>query len=220
MNGHEHSTPFEAITEMGSGNYNLNIYYLMASSMGSTNMGTWILSIDCGNGEVAKFYPKVGMKMNGSDVVKFKGIDPDMISVHAHDTSANHSHESRTYLLFPEKCELGMSGHNLYLFAAAKESLSSFPALSTGNTLNAGRGHSLAIAQSSIGLSYNGINYSSAELGQGHYVIKNIQGLTSGNAVTFSVNMQINNSYKTTNGLASGNVDSTLTITPSTSTSM
>jgi hypothetical protein len=218
MAEHTHSTPLDAVTEVGSGNYDMSLYYLMASSMGTTTMGTWSLSVDCGGGDVGIFYPKVTMKMVGTALTTFKGtLETDQISVHSHDTSAGHAHEARAYYVFPEKLQLGSSGNNLTLFAAAKESLDAFPALGSGNTLNAGTGHALTLTHIQLGLTHNGTTYHSQELGHGHFIFNNILGITSGNLATFSVNLQVNDTFKTTDSFApsANNIQAEITVMPS-----
>ena len=195
---HTHSTPIpgNACTEEGvTGDYNCTIYYLMPSEMAGVNMGYWMLNVMAGMDDSVTFYPSVMMGMNGNGRHQLKGVD-DMLSDMTGSLSA------RPYFLFKDNVNATMSGHDVTLFVATKESMMSFPALTTGMTLNSGSMTSqLDVTSVDLQLSTDRMNWSSAtENGNGYYTVSGLSGLSNGTVGHVYMKLRVNGELKTTNG--------------------
>ena len=110
--------------------------------------------------------------------------------------------EPRSYYLFNDGLVAGESGYNLSLFIAAKNSMKSYPAVATGGELANGD-MSVQINNVHLEASVAGGDWVSAEeSGDGHYIIRGIQGLTAGTDSELKISLMINGEQKTTDGMA------------------
>jgi hypothetical protein len=209
-----HSSPWDnAIIDNQDGTYSCNVYYLMSTSMNGIPMGYWRLWVVIGNpgsSEIAKFFPTVGMAM-GTNTVRalLKGQLDTIAAI-----------EQRTYYLFKDG---GMtydntSGtHALNLFLAAKESMTSFPAISIGTILQDTGGTPWPVTTMSVEASTDNVTWlPGTNSAGGHWSVPGLGGLTTGTAGQLVVRLFVNTEQKTTDGLtpAGANRSATFTVTP------
>ena len=194
---HTHSTPMpgNACTEEGAtGDYNCTVYYLMSSEMAGISMGYWMLNVMAGMNESVTFYPGVMMGMNGNGRHQLKGVN-DLLA------DMNGGLSARPYFLFKDEVTSTMSGHDVSLFVATRESMMSFPALTTGMTLNSGTTSQLDVTSVEVELSTDKLNWSSAvDNGNGYYGVTGLSGLSNGVAGHVYMKLSVNGELKTTNG--------------------
>ena len=199
-----HSSPWDnTIVDNLDGTYSCTVYYLMSTAMGGTSMGYWRLAVeigDPGGPETATFYPTVGMAM-GTDTVRatLKGQNDNIVAAPA---------EQRTYYLFKDGAMTydNVSTHTLNLFVAAKESMTSFPAVTVGTTLHDAGGAAWTVndvsAEASTDNTFNTGVVNGENSGGGHWSFPGIAGLPRGSTGTVYVRLTVNGERKTTNGLA------------------
>jgi len=195
---HSHSTPVDGCTETGTaGTYQCTVYYLMASKMmNGMSMGFWDLKMMIG-GEEAHFYPSVTMAM-GDDTVKamLQGQNDRIAGMGGMS-------EKRKYYLFKDSIT-GMTGnHTFNLFIATRESMMSYPAVSTGTTLKDEAGAEWTVGAMSVEVSTDRNNWITAtDNGNGHWSAAGISGLTDGTQGTLHVKLTVNGEQKTDDGNA------------------
>ena len=205
--GYSHSSPHQGCSEVGSGDYQCKVYYLMSSMM-----GTWTLTLNM-DGESASFNPDVMMAMNGNAKHQLKGQS---------DTVENMMGmpESRPYYIFKDSVSGSTGSHNIALYIATKESMMSFPAVTSSTLLNQGdASYELNINSVTVELSTDGSSWSTAsEDGNGYYSVAGLSGLTDGTEGDLHVKLSVNGEQKTTNGLVpvgdGSNDYTTITFTP------
>ncbi len=208
-----HATPVDTIIDNGDGTYSCRVYYLMASGPG---MGYWELKVMIGmgmGGESATFYPAVGMAMGSATVrASLKGQADLMGSMMGS--------EQRTYYLFRDGLTTGATS-TFNLFIAAKESMMSYPAISTmvTTTLHDQMNMPWSVTAVNVFASTDGSSWTSTpavETSQGHWAIGGLTGLVSGQTGTIYVKLNVNGEDKTTNGSApsGANAYATFTVTP------
>jgi hypothetical protein len=211
---HTHSTPVEGCSESTTaGTYDCTLYYLMASQMmNGDSMGYWDLKVMLGGmqGESAHFYPSVMMAMGDSTRATLKGVNDEI--------SGMNGAENRSYYLFKSDLS-GMTGnHSFQLFLAAKESMMSYPAVSSGGILNSGdASYELTISSISVEVSTDATTWVSAtEDGNGYWTATGLTGLSDGTQGELYVRLSVNGEQKSTDGnMASGaNGYATLLVTP------
>lgn len=189
-----HTTPVDSVTDNGDGTYTCVVYYLMASGPA---MGFWELKVALG-GETATFYPSVGMSMGDTTKVTLKNSADTYTSMGS--TSV------RGYPVFKDSLTVMSGMGTLKLFIAAQESMTSWPALKTGLSLNSAAFtvNTLAVEASTDG----GTTWTAMteEATAGHFTLGNISGLTSGTQATFLVRLTINGNVYNNNssGTAGG----------------
>jgi hypothetical protein len=130
MSDRKHSTPDLDCEEYLAGEYVCTVYYVMPSVMATgDSMGFWQINVTV-DSKTAVFYPKVMMAMGDTTRVLLKGIAPDTIPMMGEQVS-------RPYNLFRNKLSSNPAGgHDFELFIAPMETMTSFPALEVGDTLN------------------------------------------------------------------------------------
>jgi hypothetical protein len=203
-----HATPVDTVVESATaGTYNCTAYYLMASGPG---MGFWELKVLVGGmmGEPATFYPPVGMAMGSTTVrATLKGQATDIIS-------SMTGTEKRSYYLFKDGL-VTASTTTFDLFIAAKQSMMSYPAVSTSTVLSSPTGTitSMTVDASTDG----GSNWVPAvDNTNGHWSVSGLSGLISGTTGTIIVKMTVNGEDKTTDGnaVSGANGYATFVVTP------
>ena len=198
--GTQHATPIDLASESTTtpGTYDCTVYYLMASGPG---MGFWELKVKIGGmmGETATFYPAVSMAMGGSTVRSTLKGRSDIIS-------SMTGTEKRSYYLFRDGLSGTTGNHAFNLFIAAKESMMSYPALSTlaMTTLHDQNGTPWAVSTVTVLASTDGSTWSSpaGETARGHWSFSGLTGLVSGQTATIYVKLNVNEEDKTTDGNA------------------
>ncbi len=205
MSTMSHTAPVDGVTDNGDGTYTCVIYYLMASG---SSMGYWELAVDVG-GETATFYPNVGMSMGDTTKVNLKFSSDTYTSMG--------SSTVRTYPVFKDSLTLMNGMGTLKLFIAAQQSMTSWPALATGLSLNSGAFtvNTLVVeASTDNGTTWNAMTEGTA----GHFTLSGIAGLASGTQATFLVRLTINgNVYNNSStGTAGGTATNyaTFSLTP------
>ena len=214
--GDNHTTPADLVSESTTtpGLYNCTAYYLMAS--GAT-MGTWDMAVTVG-GETTTFHPDVAMAMGTTTVrATLKGVTDKILS-----SSTGTATENRTYYLFNDGLTSAMGSYTFKLFIAAKESITSMPAIENGSTLHNETNSAWTISSMTVDASTDNADWHPATEGAvtGHWSIASLPGLSSGQTGTIYVKMTINSEVKTTNGLAAAagtNDYATFTVTPAAS---
>ncbi len=191
-----HSSPWDnAVVDNGDGTYSFTVYYLMSTAMNGISMGYWHLDVIIGGSETATFYPTVAMTM-GTDTVRaqLKGQQDNIAAAPAT--------EQRTYTLFKDG---GMTydntTHTLNLFICAKESMTSFPAVSVGTVLHDASGAPWTVGPMSVEASTDNVTWMpGTNSAGGHWSVPGLTGLTRGAAGQVSVRVFVNGEQKTTNG--------------------
>ena len=211
-----HSSPVDGCSESASpGTYDCTLFYLMPSSMNGMSMGYWDLKVTIAGtvDEVVHFYPEVMMAMGDTPRARLKGVNDTLA-----DMSGNAA--ARDYLLF-KSALTGVDGnHSFKLFIAAKESMMSFPPITSSTVLNSGSMSSeLTISSVSVQLSSDTITWVDAtELGNGYWLASAISGLSNGVQGQLYVKLSVNGEQKSTDGqipAGDGTNDyATFTITP------
>lgn len=144
-NGMLHSAPQLGCTASDDqGNSDCTVYFLMPSAMGDEVMGTWTVNVDLDNAEALSFVPSVTMSMTETVKATLKGTDDTLDGL------------PRNYIIFnsvpamdmamPMAMDMAMpASHSVELFIASKESMMSFPALSSNTVLSAGTADELSV---------------------------------------------------------------------------
>jgi hypothetical protein len=204
-----HSTPFEPVIEDSSspGTYKCIIYYLMASGPG---MGYWELKTAIGSGmsgEIAIFYPEVGMAMGTATVRATLKGQLDSIP-------GSPSAVQRTYFLFND----GITGSSTFnLFLAARETMMSHPAVSTGTVLHDVLNRTWTVDPITVSASTDKTTWVDVtDNGGGHWMASGLTDLLAGVTDTIFVKLTVNGEQKTTDGMAPGasNGFAQFTVTP------
>lgn len=199
--GHKHSSPHTGCTETDiDGNAQCSVYFLMPSEMNNVVMGIWDLEFSLPEyAEVVNFTPMVKMAMGDTVLAKLKGGADDQMPSMAmtmamSDMSMNEMPASspRTYFLFNNGITHMEGTHSVELFLAAKESMTSFPALTSGLTLNSATDAELSIDSIDnvvVKVSADNINWTEAtSQGEGIWQATDISGLTTKLYVSLTVN--------------------------------
>ena len=226
MAAHNHSTPLEGCTESATaGEYDCTIFYLMASSMmDGTSMGYWDLKVMIGGmtGESTHFYPHVMMAMGDTTRAILKGVNDEIPGMAMEGDMA--TAEKRSYYLFKSNLSGMTDNHTFQLFIAAKESMMSYPAVTSTRILSEGNmDYELAISSMNVEVSTDHNTWISAnEDGNGYWTATGITGLTNAEQGEIYVRMSVNGEQKSTDGnVANGsNAYATFLITPGSSMSM
>lgn len=214
-NGKSHSTPMDSIVDNSDGTYSCTLYYLMASEtmmMGMpTSMGHWELQVKIGT-ETATLYPYVKMAMSNNTAKGSLKGQADIISTMT-------GTEKRGYYLFKDDVVTGVTS-TFSLFIAAKESMTSFPAISSGTVLTSPTGTWAVDPATTTLLASTDLStwVTGTDFGSGHWSIGGISGLSSGVTGTVYVQLTVNGELKTIDGLASNgsgtNTYATFAVTP------
>lgn len=215
MADRQHSTPYVDFTNNSDGTYTATVYYLMPSVMmtGDT-MGYWDLGIMLNMSETVHFYPTVMMSMGDTARVTLKGeIGVDEIPDMTGGTM------SRNYHVFKDSLKETVGNqHTFTVFLAAMETMMSMPAVDTGVVLNQGTAYELTVTSVVVEMSSDdGASWVTANNDGSGYFSGDLHGLTTGTAAPIRVRVQVNSTYKTTDGAArvpDTNDYQTLSVTP------
>jgi len=192
MTSTSHSTPCEALKDNGDGTYSATIYYLMASNMNGTTMGTWELKFTV-DGETATFKPPVTMSMGTTPKITLKGINDKIGSM----TGSS----ARNYYLFND----GISGGTVKLFIAAADDsmMTKFPAVSVGSTLHDQMNADVPVSSMAVEVSTDKTAWTPlSDDGSGHWSKSGLAMLSAGSHLY--VRLTVNGEQKTTDGAAVG----------------
>jgi len=203
MDGRVHSTPYEAsCNEMGTGEYHCTVYYVMPSVMGmgemAMSMGYWQLAVTAGErktvgAETANFYPAVTMAMGDTAQVRMTARKGDGDNVMAMGGVM----EERTYYLFKEGLSGGTGNHDLELFIATRESMVSFPAITT--LLDVPATKSFGSILVSVSTDGGGEWFDLTPGAAGHWSITGLTGLENGVQATVLVKLTVDDLPKVAN---------------------
>jgi hypothetical protein len=196
-----HGTPIDGVTEVGGGQYQGTVYYLMASTMNGMSAGYWSLDVTL-NGETATFHPEVGMAMGDTARATLKD---------AGDKLADGS--IRNYFLFKDNLTGSAGNHALSLFLATQQTMMMNPALVLNMNLPDETGTWMVtsiLVEASID---NGATWATmSDNGAGHWSVAGLN-LSQGVQTTVLVRLTVNGVEKTANG-AAGGAQATFTVTP------
>ncbi len=220
MEAHKHSTPLGSVVDNGDGTYDLEIYYLMGSSMGDMSMGYWAVNVMVGGmmGEMAYFYPDVMAAMGDTAKAILKGqmAGTDKIAGMTMEDGTPTS-MPRPYTIFNEGVTGTIDGHDVSFFVAARESMMSYPSVNTNTVLNADTGYVLTVSSITVEASTDASNWVTAkETVNGHYAVTGLSGLTDGTAADVYVRISVNDEQKTTDSASIDGINgyATFTVTP------
>ena len=189
---HKHSAPNLGCSDVGAGDYDCTVYYLMPSSMDGVSKGYWDLGITVDN-ETVHFYPNVMMSMGDTALVKLKGVD-DKITMDGLPVS-------RIYPIFKESLMGNTSPYNFSVFVAAQESMMSYPAVFVDSSLS---GNTLLDVTVEIS-DDDGANYTPAtDGGNGVWTVTGLtltDGVEDEIRIRLTINDGVVDEMKTTNGL-------------------
>ena len=134
-----HATPVGDITELGGGDYQVTVYYLMPSrmNMNQTTMGTWDLKVMTSM-KTVHFYPNINMAMG--DTVR---SDPRLLGIADTIVNMDGLETGRPYNIFRDGDPVLQGGGPNYdfdIFISPMETMMSFPPLVVGETLQSGMG--------------------------------------------------------------------------------
>jgi len=207
--GDSHSSAKDSIVNNGDGTYSCAVYYLMATKMMGVIAGHWELKVNIGS-EATIFYPYVDMAMTTNTALKKLKGQSDIIS-------SMTGTEKRQYYLFKDDVATGATS-TFSLFIAAKESLTSYPAISAGTVLTGTTGTWLvSAATTSLSASTDLVTWlPGVDMGGGHWAISGLSGLSTSVTGTVYVSFSVNGEQKTTDGMVSAgtNTYATFTVTP------
>ncbi|HGX91785.1 MAG TPA: hypothetical protein ENK35_00555 [Candidatus Tenderia sp.] len=213
-----HSSPLEGCSESTTaGTYRCTLFYLMPSSMNGVAMGDWELKLTIAGAtdEIAIFYPEVMMAMGDTTRARLKGVTDTL-------TDMGGNSVSRDYYLFRSELSGVPGSYSFELFVAAKESMMSFPALTSTTVLNAGDMNSeLTVVSVLVEVSSDASHWLAAtEEGGGYWRATGLDGLSAGQTGELYVRLSVNGEQKTTNGLSPDGVNgyATFIVTPASAT--
>ena len=200
-----HDTPVGSVTNNNDGTYEFTIYYLMPNMMG----GYWDLGVELDGTNTVHFYPTVMNPMDGSTPrVILKGLNgDDVIPTMLGD-------QPRPYFLFKESIADSTSAgkHDFSVFLAARETMTSHPAIDQNVILNQGDlAYELIVTSVNVEMyRQNGSSWTTIPVtndGSGYFSATDIEGLTSSvdpdtGMAPIRVKLSINGVAKTTNGAA------------------
>jgi len=214
MESHTHSTPLGTVTDNNDGTYDLEIYYLMGSSMHSMSMGYWEIKVMVGGmmGEMAYFYPDVMAAMGDTarGILKGQMMGTDKVAGMSMDMP-------RPYTIFNEGVTGTTGSHDVSFFVGARETMMSYPAVNTATVLNAGTSYELTVASITVEVSTDASSWTTAtETSDGHYAVTGLSGLTDGVQAEIYVRLTVNGEQKTTDAASAtgANGYATFTVTP------
>ncbi|GAB4295917.1 MAG: hypothetical protein Fur0034_04790 [Desulfuromonadia bacterium] len=215
MSTKSHTTPIDSVVDNGDGTYSCTVYYVMSTAMNGMSMGVWELKVTI-DGEVAKFYPIVGMPMGNTALTKLSGVDDTITGMLGE--------EKRTWFLFYDDLTSSGMNHTFKLFLATKEMVKTgmgtmtsltFPAVKVNDSLNDKNFDQWIVNSIQIQASTNGTDWVTGnDLGNGHWSFSDLTGLTAGTQGTIRVRLTVNGETKTVDGTASGIDYQTFTVTP------
>jgi hypothetical protein len=204
MGTHLHGTPMSSISNLGSGNYQVELFYLM---MTSPEMGYWTVEVDLGlasgNTDLASFYPSVSMNMaRPTPRATFTG-NADAGPTQDTINSMSGGTEGRSYYLFPKALKNNGSSYDLTFFLAARQNMMTYPVITTGSSLTQSDGSNWTVNSVAIEVqegSQTAVN--AAELGQGYYKV-NLPSLSTTGSANINVSLSINGVAKSSGGQSS-----------------
>lgn len=207
MSDKVHSTPIDGCVEDGStGTYNCKIFYLMSSAMMDLHMGEWELIVSAGSeADTVKFYPNVGMGMNGNGKKKVSApvtgsMVVDGLTVDTFSDYVMMQTKARPYYMFKNMISGTTDDRTVSLYAAVQESMMSFPALEVGQTYNTGMAYTMTAGSVSLEISSDGSSWTAmASDGNGYW---SAASLSDAMASKFYVRLTVNGEVKTTNSAA------------------
>lgn len=166
-----HTTPVDAVTDDGGGNYTVKAYYIMAS-MG----GTWYI----------KTYNTAGTTEIATPLtVTVGGMGTALVSLKEGSDQYNQmgTATNRPYFIFIDSISGTAGNHTINVFAGVRKTLMSHVALVTGLTLTPFTGSDWNITTIVITMSTDGgttFPYTLTNNGTGHFSVGGVTGLTSG----------------------------------------
>ena len=200
-----HATPMGEITELGGGDYQVTVYYLMPSrDENNIARGTWDLKVTTST-KTVHFYPNIVPPLDVADntvLTQLKGINDTIVNMDGLEVPRN-------YNLFRDNLVQEGSGSNYEfdIFIAPMENMMSFPALIDGDTLDSGMGGIPYLVDGiTVEASDDGGTTWSTGVATGTAGVWNFSGsealtLTTG-ANEVRIKLTVSNEVKTTNGLA------------------
>jgi hypothetical protein len=200
-----HATPVGDITELGGGDYQVTVYYLMPSrmNMNQTTMGTWDLKVMTSM-KTVHFYPNINMAMG--DTVR---SDPRLLGIADTIVNMDGLETGRPYNIFRDGDPVLQGGGPNYdfdIFISPMETMMSFPPLVVGETLQSGMGGTpLDVTSVDIEVKVNdgGWDTTSAQPSgnnDGRWTLNTLQLNNGTNTIRFR--LIVNGETKTTDGLA------------------
>ena len=195
-----HATPVGDITELGGGDYQVTVYYLMPSR-GMDTMGTWDLKVMTSM-KTVHFYPNINMAMG--DTVR---SEPRLLGITDMIVNMDGLPAARPYNIFRDGDPVLQGGGPNYdfdIFISPMETMMSFPPLVVGETLESGMGGTpLDVTSVEIHVNVNdgGWDTTSAQDNlDGTWTLNTLQ-LDNPGTNTIKFRLIVNGETKTTDGL-------------------
>jgi len=166
-----HTTPVDAVTDDGGGNYTIKAYYIMAS-MG----GTWYI----------KTYNTAGTTEIATPLtVTVGGMGTARVSLSEATDQYNQmgTATNRPYFIFIDSISGTAGNHTVNVYAATRKTLMSHPSLVTGLTLTPFTGIDWNTTTLAVTMSTDGgttFPYTLTNNGTGHFSVASVTGLTAG----------------------------------------
>ncbi len=218
MESHMHSTPLGTVTNNGDGTYDLEIYYLMGSSMGEMSMGYWQVKVMVGMNDIAYFYPDVMAAMGDTAKAVLKGLASGTDKIAGMPVDGTPTSTPRPYTIFNEGVTGTTGNHDVSFFVAARESMMSYPSVNLGTVLNSGdASYELIVTSITVEISTDASTWVTAtETANGHYAVTGLSGLTDGTTADVYVRVTVNGEQKTTTAaiVDGANGYATFSVTP------
>lgn len=206
---HSSPKPVTAVTNMGGGDYQVTLYYLMPSQMmDGMSMGFWDLKFTVA-GEEAHFYPTVMMAMGDTLQVRLKGVSDKIMSMDA-------GMVGRNYFIFKDSLTGSMGNYDFSVFIAAQQDMMNFPAVYDTSTLSGRTLDATVEISDDDGASWN----FATDAGNGVWSITGlslVDGQEDQIRVRLTVDDTVYDEFKTTDGtvrIPDTNDYATFTITP------
>jgi len=204
MESYSHAAPHQGCTNVDASTWDCVVYYLMPSEMNGTVMGTWDLGVTV-EAETASFTIDVGMAMNGSGKYVLKGGSGDQ------SMSMAGGSEGRSYFIF--KSAVDSANGTMDVFVATKESMTSFPTLVDGITLNAGTMYEYAVSNPTVKVSTDMTTWTAmTDGGDGTFQATGLS-LTADSETTIYFQLSDDNETKTTDGTTADGTNDFVSIT-------
>ena len=199
MAGHQHSTPKLDCIDVGAGDYDCTLYYLMPSSMADGgSMGYWELKVMAAMNESVTFYPHVMMAMGDTAKIKLQSQTAGTDKIMGMTGEMN-----RKYFVFKDSMTGMGDNRNFAMFIAAIENMMSYPAVSDGTTLSTGTLYQVIATPMTVEVSTDKTNWVMAtDNGNGSWSAAPLSGLVNGVEGKVYVKLTIDSEQKTTNGAA------------------
>lgn len=199
--GHVHGTPMSKVKNLGSGNYGVEIFYLM---MSGPEMGVWKIAVDLGledsDRDAVAFFPDVSMNMRRPQArLTFSG-NAQLGNDHDSIKNMMGQIQGRPYYVFPKDLTAVADGYRLDLFVSSRSTMMLYPNITNGLGLSQADGTTWTVGDVQLTLQEPGGEVVRAQdLGDGHFRA-DFSKLSQASSPQWLVGLSINGIAKTVGG--------------------